>query len=330
MSLISLNWLFRRKILVPRSTAQRAAGLNKQRFSWCSGEIHSSKTLNESQQSACDMVLEQRRRFSLIQGPPGTGKTTTAAAIICGWLKSNRGPVLASAFSNKGCDNIAQQLHGLGVRVLRMGLCSAKEPYSLETRLEEAGMRRGDKGMKAVLENIDVVCATCIGCGMGPLDSRTFPFIVIDEAAQVIEPAVILPLGKGAVQAVMVGDQCQLPATVLSQEAQGKGLDISMFDRLLSMGMEYTLLTDQYRMHPSISAFPSWRFYRGELKNAVTDADRQLPSGLPFHNSLVFLHVDAIESSGGASKKNESEAFQEGNRWLKSLLSVFKSSLRVL
>ena len=37
---------------------------------------------------------------------------------------------------------------------------------------------------EAVLENIDVVCATCIGCGMGPLDSRTFPFIVIDEAAQ--------------------------------------------------------------------------------------------------------------------------------------------------
>lgn len=77
---------------------------------------------------------------------------------------------------------------------------------------------------------------------------------------------------------------------------------------LLSMGMEYTLLTDQYRMHPCISAFPSWRFYRGDLKNAVTDADRQLPSGLPFRSPLCFLHVDAIESSGGASKKNEQEA----------------------
>jgi len=271
-------------------------------------DIHSEKDLNESQQNARDMVLEQRRRFTLVQGPPGTGKTTTAVAIICGWLKSNRGPVLASAFSNKGCDNVAQQLHALGVKVLRMGLCSAKEPYSLETRLQECGLRRGDKGMKAVFENVDVICATCIGCGMGPLDSKTFPFIVIDEAAQVIEPAVILPLGKGAVQAVMVGDQCQLPATVLSQEAQAKGLDISMFDRLLSMGMEYTLLTDQYRMHPSISAFPSWRFYRGELKNAVTDADRQLPPGLPFRSPLVFLHVDAMESSGGASKKNEAEA----------------------
>ena len=78
-----------------------------------------------------------------------------------------------------------------------------------------------------------------------------------------------------------------IPAVMLAnQEAQAKGLDISMFDRLLSMGMEYTLLTDQCRMHPCISAFPSWRFYRGELMSAVTDADRLLPSGLPFRSDL--------------------------------------------
>merc|ERR1719277_89903 len=283
-------------------------------------EIHTEKPLNESQQRAMSMVLNDRHRFSLIQGPPGTGKTTTASSIIAGWLKTNRGPVLASAFSNRGCDNIAGQMHALGVRVLRMGLCDAKAPYSLESRLGELGMTRKDRGgLKKVLETIDVVAATCIGAGMGPLDSLVFPFIVIDEAAQVIEPAVILPLGKGAVQAVMVGDQCQLPATVLSQEAQTKGLDISMFDRLLSMGMEYTLLTDQYRMHPSISAFPSWRFYRGELKNAVLDSDRPLPAGMPFRSNLVFLHVDAIESSGGASKKNPEEA--ECVAWLVDLVA---------
>eukprot|EP00929_Paragymnodinium_shiwhaense_P075401 TRINITY_DN3854_c0_g1_i1.p1 TRINITY_DN3854_c0_g1~~TRINITY_DN3854_c0_g1_i1.p1 ORF type:complete len:1545 (+),score=454.06 TRINITY_DN3854_c0_g1_i1:54-4637(+) len=271
-------------------------------------EVHSAKDLNPSQLEATKWVLEQRRRFTLIQGPPGTGKTTTASAIICGWLKSNRGPVLASAFSNRGCDNIAGQLHALGVRVVRMGLCAAKEPYSLESRLAEVGMKRADgKGLREVLKNVDVVAATCIGCGMGPMDSITFPFIVIDEAAQVIEPAVILPLGKGAVQAVMVGDQCQLPATVLSQEAQAAGLDISMFDRLLAMGMEYTLLTNQYRMHPCISAFPSWRFYREELKNAVTEMDRPPIDGLPFRSSLVFLHVDAMEAAGGASKKNYEE-----------------------
>ncbi|CAK0848491.1 unnamed protein product [Prorocentrum cordatum] len=264
--------------------------------------------LNPSQKEAARYVLELRRRFSLIQGPPGTGKTTTAVATICGWLRSRRGPVLATAFSNRGVDNMAEALHKLGVRVLRVGLCRAEKPYSLETRLAECGERRGNKGMAAVLSRMDVVAATCIGVGMGPLDKHVFPYVVVDEAAQVIEPAVILPLGKGAVQAVMVGDQCQLPATVLSQEAQRRGLDVSMFDRLLSMGMEYQVLKEQYRMHPQIAAFPSWRFYRSELNSAVTASARQLPARLQLRSPLVFLHIDAMEQAGGASKKNPAEA----------------------
>ncbi|CAK9042739.1 unnamed protein product [Durusdinium trenchii] len=143
---------------------------------------------------------------------------------------------------------------------------------------------------------------------MGPLDRIQFPFIVIDEAAQVIEPAVILPLGKGAVQAVLVGDQCQLPATVLSQEAQKGGLDISMFDRLLSMGMEVQFLSEQYRMHPQIASFSSWRFYRGELKSAVSESQRQLPRGFVLSSHVVLLHVEAREQSRGSSKRNVDEA----------------------
>lgn len=264
--------------------------------------------LNLSQRKAVQEVQEKRRRFSLIQGPPGTGKTTTAVAIICGWLRKGKGPILASSFSNRGTDNLADGLHNLGVRVLRMGLCPADKPYSLEARLSECGVKRGEKGLFAVMQRIDVVCATCIGCGMGPLDKLKFPYIIVDEAAQVIEPAVILPLGKGAVQAVMVGDQCQLPATVLSQEAQKKGLDISMFDRLLSMGMEYSMLMEQYRMHPKIASFCSWRFYRGQLKSGVKDADRPLPPGVPVSCPLAFFHVEADERSKGASKINPSEA----------------------
>lgn len=264
--------------------------------------------LNRSQEAAMRLVLERRRRFSLIQGPPGTGKTTTAVSMICGWLRTRRGPVLASAFSNRGTDNLAEVLHNLGVRVLRMGLCPQDRPYSFESRLAECGRQRGGAGLRHVMENIDVVCATCIGCGMGPLDKIRFPFVVIDEAAQVIEPAVILPLGKGAVQAVLVGDQCQLPATVLSQEAQKGGLDISMFDRLLSMGMEVQFLSEQYRMHPQIASFPSWRFYRGELKSAVSESQRQLPRGFVLSSSVALVHVEAREQSRGSSKRNVDEA----------------------
>merc|ERR1719273_1306334 len=34
-----------------------------------------SQELNESQQSAVKMVIEEHRKLTLIQGPPGTGKT---------------------------------------------------------------------------------------------------------------------------------------------------------------------------------------------------------------------------------------------------------------
>ncbi|CAE7941203.1 asd [Symbiodinium necroappetens] len=112
-----------------------------------------SLKLNRSQAAALRLVLERRRRFSLVQGPPGTGKTTTAVSIICGWTR--RGPVLASAFSNRGTDNLAEVLHNLGVRVLRVGLCPQDRPYSFETRLRECGKQRGDAGMRHVMETID-------------------------------------------------------------------------------------------------------------------------------------------------------------------------------
>ena len=53
-----------------------------------------------------------------------------------------------------------------------------------------------------------------------------------------MEPACLIPLSKGSRQVVMVGDQCQLPATVMSVEARRKGLDISLLERLLTLGME--------------------------------------------------------------------------------------------
>ena len=48
----------------------------------------------------------------------------------------------------------------------------------------------------------------------------------------------LIPISRGSRQIVMVGDQCQLPATVISKEAQQKGLDVSLFERMLTLGME--------------------------------------------------------------------------------------------
>lgn len=272
------------------------------------------KRLNESQQFAVDLVLVEQRRLSLLQGPPGTGKTTTAIEVICGLLRHRRGPILATAFSNKGVNNLAEGLWERGVNMLRVGTCDAELPYSIESHLEFYGHGQDRKGagkgaQNEVIGKADVVCATVIGSGMGLLRNFDFPFVVVDEAAQIIEPACLIPLAKGSAQVLMVGDQCQLPATVLSHQAQKAGLDVSLFDRLITMGMEVHMLSIQYRMHPMIAEFPSWRFYDHKLETGVRPADRPVVplQGLDL-GTMAVIHVGASEYSQGLSKSNEGEA----------------------
>ena len=49
----------------------------------------------------------------------------------------------------------------------------------------------------------------------------------------------------------------------------GTAFGRSLFERLQEGGLPVNLLTTQYRMHPSISFFPSQRFYNGALKDSL-------------------------------------------------------------
>ncbi|CAK0906866.1 unnamed protein product [Prorocentrum cordatum] len=202
--------------------------------------------LNPSQQRAVAVTARERRQLALIQGPPGTGKTATAIEVIVSWLRASRGPILATAFTNKGVDNLAEGLWLRGVNVVRIGACSPDLPYSEASHMKAFGFDRGTRNRKLfqdMLGGAHVACATCIGVGMGILEGASFPYVVIDEAAQVVEPAALIPLSHGSVQAVQVGDQCQLPATVVSREAEQGGLATSLFERLVDQGVDCHMLS---------------------------------------------------------------------------------------
>lgn len=49
------------------------------------------------------------------------------------------------------------------------------------------------------------------------------------------------------------------------------------------------MLTVQYRMHPSISLFPSFQFYNNMLENGCNDASRPIIHGFIWPNSLVRI-----------------------------------------
>ncbi|XP_055825886.1 uncharacterized protein LOC129894293 isoform X2 [Solanum dulcamara] len=186
---------------------------------------------------------------------------------------------------------------------------------------------------KAILKEAEIVVTTLSGCG-GDLygvcaasvsgqrfssssEGVLFDAVVIDEAAQALEPASLIPLqllkSKGT-RCVMVGDPKQLPATVLSNIASKFSFQCSMFERLQRAGYPVNMLTHQYRMHPEICRFPSFRFYDGKL----VDGDQLSSKVASFHGTkglgpyVFFDVVDGKElhdkKSGTLSLYNECEA----------------------
>jgi senataxin len=56
--------------------------------------------------------------------------------------------------------------------------------------------------------------------------------VIIDEAAQAVEPSSLIPFKYNPRMIVLVGDQCQLPATVFSRIAKEANYGQSLFLRL--------------------------------------------------------------------------------------------------
>ena len=65
------------------------------------------------------------------------------------------------------------------------------------------------------------------------------------------------------------------------------GLSQSLFERLVVLGIRPIRLQVQYRMHPSLSEFPSNLFYDGTLQNGVTIGRLVLLSSVIFPNRQV-------------------------------------------
>ena len=100
------------------------------------------------------------------------------------------------------------------------------------------------------------------------LENMRFPVVLIDEASQATEPVVTVPVTRGCRQLVLVRDHCQLPPTVLSEEAGEMGLTVSLYMRFVTEGVVPFLLDTQYRMHPAIAQFPSDSFYGGRVRSS--------------------------------------------------------------
>ncbi|XP_078172250.1 putative helicase MAGATAMA 3 isoform X2 [Carex rostrata] len=291
--------------------------------------------LNESQLDAIHAGLS-RRSFVLIQGPPGTGKTQTILGLLSAILHS-----VPSRLQTKGGYSALTQVTGLEFEDKLTNWLKAS-PWLLGTnprdmilpidgddgfyptgnelvqrKLAASGANRAgsdrDRIRASILDEAAIVFSTLSFSGSSAFSrmGRPFDVVIIDEAAQAVEPAILVPLAHGCRQVFLVGDPVQLPATVISPIAEKLGYGRSLFKRFQEAGFPVQMLNIQYRMHPEISLFPSKEFYGGYLQDGES-VNRKSPwhTYRCFGPFCFFDLVEGEESqpSGSGSWINEQEA----------------------
>ncbi|KAG6742686.1 hypothetical protein POTOM_053608 [Populus tomentosa] len=167
----------------------------------------------------------------------------------------------------------------------------------------------------AILEESVIVFSTLSFSGSALFSklNHGFDVVIIDEAAQAIEPATLVPLVNGCKQVFLVGDPVQLPATVISPTAGKFGYyGTSLFERFQRAGYPVNMLKMQYRMHPEIRSFPSSEFYAEALQDADDLERRTTRDWHQYHCFGPFCFFDVHEGkesqpSGSGSWVNVDE-----------------------
>lgn len=160
---------------------------------------------------------------------------------------------------------------------------TAPEPGARREWRDEANQLLGDarrieaRLVEHLLDSATVICATLTGLDGELLRDRQFDLVVIDEAAQATEPPCWIPILRSR-RLVLAGDHCQLPPTVVSNEAKREGFHISLMERLIESHGEVISrrLNTQYRMHQQIMQFSSDEFYESTLLAAPAVAQHVL------------------------------------------------------
>ena len=174
---------------------------------------------------------------------------------------------------------------------------------------------------KLIVEQSNVVGATCVYVGNQQLRDTKFDWAIIDEAGRATAPEALIPIVK-ANGIILVGDQRQLPPTIdeltnkISSDISNEfELDQSLFQAMLAQvesandGHSADLRT-QYRMHPAIGELISGVFYDGRLEQGTTAESRQECFWLP--RPVTWLTTSNLrgkaETPRGTSFANSVEA----------------------
>jgi len=156
-------------------------------------------------------------------------------------------------------------------------LKEAKELSSWANHLEE-------RLIDQILASANVITATLVGSSNSILKKVKFRTVIIDEAAQALEPASWIPISRAS-KVILAGDPLQLPPTIKSYKAKALGLGKTLIEKSIERLPEISLLKTQYRMNETIMGFSNQQFYKNILVADASNANLQIGDTAP----LVFI-----------------------------------------
>lgn len=208
-----------------------------------------------------------------------------------------------------------QEIQQLNRKMLKLGRkdWQARKQIRQEIRyLNKEEKRRQQTAIDRCLASAQVVCCTLSGAASRQVSMLPiFDVVVIDEAAQAIEPSCWSALIRGR-RCVLGGDHLQLTPTIVSDKASNQGLSVTLFERLRQMWGDHitqTLLT-QYRMNEKIMKWSSVELYEDRIQAHASVAHRQLDEPLVRESFPVLAFIDTAGCDMEETKEEDSESLK--------------------
>lgn len=132
--------------------------------------------------------------------------------------------------------------------------------------------------------------------------------VIVEEAAEVLEAHTITTLSEACQHLILIGDHQQLrPSATVYDLAKNFHLEMSMFERLVKMGLPFVRLNYQHRMRPDIARLLTPHIY-SELENHPSVLDYENIKGLNTNLFFVEHNYPEEEIKDGKSHENRHEA----------------------
>ena len=131
--------------------------------------------------------------------------------------------------------------------------------------------------------------------------------VIVEEAAEVLEAHIIASLTPGCQHLILIGDHQQLrPTPAVYDLAKRYKLDVSLFERMVNVGIQCETLNVQHRMRPEISAL--MKHIYDDLENHESVEKYEDIKGMKKNMFFISHNYTEVSCYQSHSHVNEHEA----------------------